>query len=149
DALSSGAISEAAGTTLTVGTLEGQAGGAASFNGSNQIATLANFRSSGGFSLADGRALTVAGPVTDSARISLNIAGNLTLTGALDAPAVQVAVTGAFTEPGGSIATTTLRGNAGSATLLGTGNTIASLGNFTTPGGLSLNDATALAIAGA
>ena len=67
--------------TLTATTLGGSAGATVSLTDVNAVGTLGGFASRGGFLLGDGSALLVAGSLTDSASIGLNVGGNLTLAG--------------------------------------------------------------------
>ena len=88
---------------------------------------MASFSSTGGFSLVDGRALTVAGPVTDGTSVTLNTAGALALNGTLNTGALSLTATGAITQSGGSIAATSLAGSGAGVTLNAAGNSITTL----------------------
>ena len=144
---SGGAIS-AAELTSDGGTIAG----AADFGvAQNAIQTLGIFAATGNLTLVDSGPLAVAGPV-DAANIDLTADG-IGLNGALNTGTLQVASGAGIAEGAlGSVAATELTtgaGNvAGDTVLNNTGNTIATLGSFTAPGGLTLNDAQALGITG-
>jgi hypothetical protein len=112
---SSGAI-EANGATITAGILTGSSAGGASFNNpANAIATFGSFAdtTNGAVTLADGRALTVAGTVS-------NGTGVLTLIS-----------TGAISGNGATITTGTLTGSsAGGASFDNASNAIGTFGSF-------------------
>ena len=132
---------------LTAGTLSGFAEGTASFTGTNTIGTLGQFASVGGFTLADGSALTVTGPVSDTVSIGIQTASGLALAGTLMAPSVSLVAANGITQSAGIVSTGTLTGSAASATL-SQANSIATLGSFTSPGAVALTDAMSLAITG-
>ena len=119
--------------TLNATTLSGSSAGA-NLTGINNVATLANFTSSGGaFSLSDQQDLLITGAVSaagNTVTLTINNGGNLA------------------EQQGGIIIAGTLAGSAGSASLNG-GNEISSLGGFTlSNGGLSLTNAEPLGITG-
>jgi hypothetical protein len=133
---STGTITAAA-ATITAGTLTGSSVGGASFNdASNAIATFGSFAdtANGAVTLADGRALTVTGAVS-------NGAGVLTLTS-----------TGAISGNGATITTGTLTGSsAGGASFDNTSNAIATFGAFsdTANGAITVADGQNLTVTGA
>ena len=144
---SGGTVSE--GGTLAVNQLTGSAQ-LAVLPAANTIATLAAFHTANGFTLNDTSALTVTGPVIDdSNRIALTVAGDITLAGNLTAPAVVLNGSGAISQTAGVISTATLSGSAaGDASLLQSGNTIATLAGFTADGALMLGDSRGLTVTG-
>lgn len=142
------AIAQTAGTIATP-LLTGTAGTAASFAGANRIATLGPFSSTRGFSLSDSQSLATTSLVTDPGKLSLNTTGALSIGGALVSANIDLVATGPITEqPTASIQTTTLTGNAASATLDAPGNTVANLGRFTSAGDFLLSTPSALNITG-
>ena len=157
---------------LVAGTLSGSSTGATSLAGAsaaaNQIATLGSFTASG-FTLDDGLALTVNGPLHGGASAGIVDAGLLSVPGSVSATAISLsganlAIGGTVTDGGsgtttliataGSIADTgalvlgTLSGSSTGATSLTGGNAIATLGPFTASGGLTLDDGGNLTVAG-
>ena len=137
------------GGTISAGTLTGAATGVAALASSgNAIGTLGAFSSGRGFTLADGQALSVTGPVADLTSIGLTVAGALTLNGTLNAPTVTLAAAGAITQPGGGITATTVTGSGASAALASSGNAVTNLGNFTTTGNFTLADGRPLTVTG-
>ena len=155
---------------LTAATLTGSAVTTAGFTGSNAIPTLAAFATGSGFTLNDGTALTVNGPIAGGAgAVVINDGSNAlllpgTITGA------SATLTGGSIGIGGMLNVTDtalLTANATSisatgvveaATLTGSAVTIASftglniiptLAAFTTGSGFTLNDGTALTVTGA
>ena len=138
-----GAISQTGGV-FTGGTLTGSSGGTTALTSANNaMATLGAFSSTGGFTLANSTPLTVAGPLTDTASITLDT-GALALTGTLNAPTLVLTATGAITQTSGHITATTLSGSAASADLSQAANAIGTLTQFTTSGDFSLTDGSAL-----
>jgi filamentous hemagglutinin family protein len=157
--------------TLSVGTLGGSSTGAATLTGAsasaNQIATLGSFTANG-FTLNDGLALTLNGPVNGgaSARIAdtalLSVPGSVSAT-AISLSGANLAISGTVTDggagttalvsTGGSITETgtlivgTLSGDSSAATTLSGSNTIAALGSFTAAG-FTLTDGAALTVNG-
>ena len=85
----------------------------------------------------------------DGSRIALDITGDLALRGTLNAPAVNLIVSGAITEPGGSLITGLLTGNAASVALTSGTNSVAAVGPFTAETSFALTDGRSLAVAGA
>ncbi len=145
----SGSISQIGGAIAT-GSLTGASAGTATLGSTgNSIATLASFSSTGGFSLVDGRALTVAGPVTDGTSVTLNTAGALALNGTLNTGPLSLTAVGAISQPGGSVTATSLAGGGAGVTLNAAGNSVATLSSLTSTGGFSLTDSIALSVAGA
>ena len=126
-----GTIGESTGT-IDAGSLTGNAGGATTLNGANEIATLAAFTNTGGsFALTDDGNLTIAG--------TLNAGGQ----------SVTLADEGTLSESTGTIDAASLSGSATGATRLATANQIASLGSFTNTGGsFALTDGQNLTISG-
>ncbi len=168
--VATGALSEGMGGQVTATVLTGSAQ-SASLGGANQVGTLGSFASHAGFTLNDGQALTVTGPVTDGQSVSLTTAGQLTLMGTVAAPVLSlttsngaivqtagalsapVSVTltsaGAISQTGGTIATASLNGSsAGATSLTAAGNAIGTLAGFSSVGGFSLVDAQGLAVTG-
>ncbi|MGH7071284.1 MAG: hypothetical protein ACREFO_14900, partial [Acetobacteraceae bacterium] len=93
-----------------------------SLEGNNAIGTLGSFSMPSGsdFFFNDGVGLTVAGPVSAvDSFVSLSTAGNLILSGILNATGEAVALTvgGSITEPRGAILADTLSGSSGGAAL--------------------------------
>jgi filamentous hemagglutinin family protein len=127
------------------------AGGPVALAGTaNLIGTLGNFAAFGDVALSDAQFLNVAGPV-GAADVDLTAPG-IGIFGALGATGTAgLASTGGVTETGAGVITAgTLTGtDSGGDVALLTGNSIGTLGNFAVTGGnFSLNDATALDIAG-
>jgi hypothetical protein len=88
-----GTISEGPGGGVFATTLSGSAT-LASFAGlDNTVTMLGSFSTTSGFTLNDGRALTVSGPVTDGASVALTSIGTLTLAGNITAPIVSLTAT--------------------------------------------------------
>ena len=170
----SGSISETG--TLVAGTLSGSSTGLTTLTGSsldtNQIATLGSFNAAG-FTLNDGIALTVAGPLDGGTNATITDLGLLTISGSLGAGAVAlsgtaIAISGLVTDHGlgtvdliatdgtinetGTLIAGTLSGNsAGATTLTGAtagANQVAAIASFTASG-FTLNDGTSLTVAGA
>jgi len=81
--------------------------------------------------------------------IRLAVTGPLTLTGSVNAPAVDLTATGAIVQTGGSLTATLLTGSGASAALGSAGNTVATLGLFSTAGDFALADGQALIVGGA
>lgn len=126
-----GSIQQTGGRVETA-LLQGSAGGGVGFgSAANGVAALGVFSSNGGFALADGRSLTVTGPVVDARSIGLGSSGDLTLAGPLSAPAVDLRATGIVTQPDGTVTTNALTGRAGAGVTLGQArNQIEALGAF-------------------
>ncbi len=148
--LTSAAAVNQTGGGVTATTLNGSSAGATSLTATgNAIGTLAGFSSAGGFSLADGRALTVSGPVTDGTSVALNVTGGVTLNGSVQTGALTLAATGVITQPGGAITANSLAGNVAGATLTASGNSISTLGRFASTGNFALTDRATLTVSGA
>ncbi len=151
---SAGAITQTAGTigpsTNAPLALTGSAGGAVSLPDANQIATLAGFTSSGGFTLADAQALTVSAPLQDTgangAVVLSTTTGDLTLNANLIAASATLDPFGALTQTAGTIAVGMLAGNTGGTVALPDANAIAALGSFTAGGAFSLSEAAGQAL---
>ncbi len=169
----SGTISQTG--TLVAGTLSGNSTGATSLTGAtattNQVAVLGGFTAAG-FTLNDGKSLTVAGSLSGGAVAAITDSAMLTIDGAISAAAVSltgasVTIAGLVTDGGtgtvnliatggtidesGTLVAGTLSGGAtGTATLTGampTTNQIATVGSFSAAG-ITVNDGTGLAVAG-
>ena len=148
--ISSGDIQQQNGG-ISAATLTGSSGGVTSLgSNTNQIAALATFGSTRGFTLVDRAALTVGGPVTDPAGVTLSGASTLTLLGTVQTGALVLTGT-AITQPGGSLIAASLSGTAGSGdtALTQRTNQIASLQTFTGNAAFSLVNSTPLSIDGA
>ena len=144
--VASGAITQNGGGGITANTLSGSAA-LAQLNAGNAIDVLGAFTTTGAFTLQDGRALTVAGPVS-AGSVDLGIAGNLTFAGNLVTPGrLGVSVAGGVFQSAGTVVAGTLEGNAASVTM-GDGNGIDVLGSLTTPGAFALTNARSLSVAG-
>ncbi len=139
--------------TLVVGTLTGSATGAANFSGAapgtNTIVHLGSFTASP-FTLDDGVALSVAGPVVSGSSITITDEGfladvpSLSVTGTIAAPAVSL------TADSMAIAGEVTDGGAGTVALIATSGTIGETGTLiagtltgSSTGGTSLTGATA------
>ena len=162
--------------TLIAGSLSGSAAGAATFTGANpganpganQIATLTGFSASG-FSLNDGRALSIPGTLNGGASATVVSLGLLSIGGTVSAAAIALtgsaltipglvtdggagsvgltAISGAVNETGTLIAGTLSGAASGSMSLTGAANQIAVLGDLNAAS-LILNDGVALSVAG-
>ena len=132
-----GAVAEAAGGTVTAGTLTGSSAGDANFGlPGNLIANLGAFATTtgganGNFTLVDAQALAITGSVnTGTGTVSLTVAGGITEAA------------------GGTVTAGTLTGSAaGDATFAQPGNLVANLGAFAA-NNFTLVDGEALNIAG-
>jgi filamentous hemagglutinin family protein len=146
---SGGAIVQTGGALLDT-TLSGGAGQTVNLSGTaNLIGALASFSSTGGFALSDTQALTVAGPLNDTASIALTTSGGLTLAGAVTAPSVVLNAGGTINQIGGTLSvTTSLSGSGAGVTLGQASNTVATLGGFASSGDFLFADATPLTVAG-
>ncbi len=143
---SAGAVSQPGGAILA-GALTGSSTTTTTLNqAANRIGTLATYASAGGFSLRNGQSLAQSGTAADTVRIALNVTGGLSLAGTIAAPTIDLAATGAITQPGGALIADTLTGAAGSAALNQGANAITSLGAFTAGGAFSLVDGTPLTV---
>ena len=144
-----GAITEPAGGSVQAQTLTGSATSANFGQAGNSVATLGAFSSTGGFTLANGRNLAVAGPVNDATSVNLDIAGDLALQGTVTTGSL-VANAGSITQPGGTIRASSLAGSStGSASFDQPGNAITTLGPFTSVGDFSVTDGTPISVTGA
>ena len=132
-----GGLTQAASGTLIAGTLTsaGNIAGLASLNGiANQIGTISNMTASGGLTVVDNMALTLANTVSGST----GTVGITTLTGGVTQATSGVLIAGTLTSAGGI---------AGATSLLGTANQIASIDTIAVgSGNLTLNDSINLAI---
>ena len=170
-----GAITEGTGGLIDAATLSGSAGSATLGNG-NTVGTLGSLTTTTGLTLVDGQALSVSGPVTDGQSIALSSRGVLTVAGNITAPVVSltsangpsmaggiaqtggaiagstsVSLTspGTISQSGGTIAAGSLTGSSTGTTTLGsTGNAVTTLAAFSSAGGFSLADSSALTVAG-
>ncbi|MBV9734483.1 MAG: filamentous hemagglutinin N-terminal domain-containing protein [Acidisphaera sp.] len=146
-----GSIAQSGGS-ISTGLLEANAPGGVSLTGTaNLVADLGSSSSAGGFALADAQSLTVTGPVTDAPGVSLSVIGDLTIANTISGPTVYLGATGAITETSTGIvdATTLLTGSAGASTSLGqVGNSVASIGSFSSGGNFLLSDSVPLTVAG-
>ncbi len=142
---SGGAIAQPGGT-LTAGTLTTASAGTTALGQANNVTNLAAASSVGGFSLVDAGALTVTGPVADATAVSLR-AGTLTLAGPITTGALSLTAGQALTQTAGTLTAASLSGSAGSAALRGA-NAIASLGNFSAAGDVTLVDRVPLTLTG-
>ena len=150
---------------INAGLLTGNTTGSASFTGADQIGTLGDF-SAAGFTLLNTPDLTVAGVLNGGSTVAITDTGALSVTGGIAATnatlsADGIAISGIVTTPGtlalvsgagieetGSLQVGLLTGSAANSTsLLGNGNSIAALGDFTTAG-LVLSNATKLEVTG-
>ena len=122
-----GALTESSGS-IDAATLAGSAT-SASLGNANTVGTLGTFTTTSGFLLNDTTGLEIAGLVS--------------------APSgtVSLVTNGALTETGGRIDAGTLAGSATSAQLTN-GNTIGTLGSFSAPDGLTLDDVQSLLVTG-
>ncbi len=168
-----GGISQTAGAITTALLTSGggtEAGAVSLGQSANNINMLGGFAAgSNNFTLFDATALTVAGPVTagiaslsapnldvtapiTAAQISLTGSNGITLAGPVSASGLLALTSnGAVNQTGGTVSAAQLisTGAVASASLNQAGNNIATLGNFTATGGLTLADANALSLAGA
>lgn len=119
--------------------------GDASLTGANLINTLGAWNNTGSLTLADGRRLTVAGPLdAGAARLqapSIDFAGPVAVNTVL-----SVHATGSIGQTGGTITVPTLvsDGIIGGSVNLGDANAILNLASFTVQGDLFLHDASSL-----
>ncbi len=133
-----GGITQAASGTLIAGTLTsaGNIPAAMSLKGTaNQIGTLSNLTASGGLTIVDSMALTLANRVSGGT----NVVDLTTTAGGISQAANGVLIAGTLTSAGGL---------AGTTALLGTNNQIASIATLVVASGnLTVNDAVNLTIA--
>ncbi|HEX3400110.1 MAG TPA: filamentous hemagglutinin N-terminal domain-containing protein [Acetobacteraceae bacterium] len=141
-----GAISETG--TIVSGTLSGGSTGTTSLTGVNQIATLGNF-SAPGLTVADGTNLAINGNVVGGPSANIAVNGSLAINGSLNASTIAITANGgAISEPGALVTTLLNAGATGDANFAGGGNQVATLGNVTSGGTLTLNDTTNLLLSG-
>ena len=146
--LAAGSIGEGAAGTLAVGTLTGSSAAAVALGSTaNAIGTLGPFSSDGGFTLADGGTLTLAGPLTDMVGVGLKAAA-LRVVGTVSTGVLTLDVADGVTEPGGVVQAGTLAGTAGTLTLDASANAIGTLAALASVGPLAIVDGGTLAIAG-
>ena len=142
-----GAIGQAAGI-LTAASLSGSSKGGTTLGNLNAITSLGNF-SAGGFSLANGQTLTVAGTVDGGSNTALGTTiGDLVINGTVGNLGGSTSLTsaGAISEgASGVVQAGTLTGSSVGATTLGGNNLVATLGNFSADG-FQLVDAQALTV---
>jgi filamentous hemagglutinin family protein len=151
-----GGISESSLTSLAGVTLSGSAGGSVALAlGANSIGTLGGFTSGTGFTLTNDQALILAGSVSDPTGITLTTtSGALVLDGTLatgtGSGVLDLAAAGSISEgAGGALTGATLAGTAGGAVALVAGlDSIGTLASFTSTGGFTLADQTALVVTG-
>ncbi|MET3497437.1 autotransporter outer membrane beta-barrel domain-containing protein [Variovorax boronicumulans] len=145
---SGGAITQGAGSVVTAGTLTGTSVAGTTLTGANQIDTLGAFTAKG-FSLTNGKALTVSGPLVSTAGVALaTTAGNLAINSTVGGAGVSLNAAGAITQGAGSVITaTSLSGAAAGDATLGGANQIGVLGNFNAAN-LSLRTVLALTVSG-
>ena len=138
------------GGTLTAGTLSGSSTSTTALNRSgNAVGVLGSFGSVGGFSLTDGTALTVNGPVKDATSIGLSVAGALVLNGTVQTGALALNASGAVTQPGGGVIAASLSGGAPGVSLTQRANQVSAIGPLASAGDLALTDGVAVTVAGA
>lgn len=162
-----GAINETG--ALNIGTLTGAAANSASFTGTNSIASFGPF-SSNGLTLIDNSNLGLIGVVNAGTSAAINVAGSLTIGGALIASTLALNATNGISIPGtvlggnsvnlvtngsiseiGALITNVLTGDAvGDVTLTGntTSNQVGELGRFSSSGTFTLTDNVGLLITG-
>jgi hypothetical protein len=156
-----GSITQAGGSVITAGALQGVANGGISLDGANRVMVLGSISNdtSGSFSFTNNQALATTGTLSSVGTLTLTttggtgstltLGGNLTATGST----VTLSATGAIGQTSGFITAATLTGSSvGGATLTGA-NRVTSLGAFSDTGagnatGFSFTDAQALGTAG-
>jgi filamentous hemagglutinin family protein len=147
----SGGITEETGEaqgSIATALLTGSAVTSVSLNGNNAVVTLGAFSANGGFSLVNGEALTVAGPVTAGTVALTTTAGDLTRAGNVTGGAIDLFSAGAIDQTAGALTANTLTGSAvGAATLTQPANQIATVSNFTASG-FALDDNQSLTVSG-
>jgi filamentous hemagglutinin family protein len=160
-----GTIGEGGSGILSAATLTGSAASTATLTGANQVGTLANFAAPLGFSLTDGRGLSVTGSVASSGGTvtlndgsfalgiggtvsaaavaltagSIDIPGHVTGNGLVTLTANQTQITEA-----GFLNAGTLTGSAATTASFTGANAVATLAAFTAPGGFTLDNGIAL-----
>jgi filamentous hemagglutinin family protein len=138
------------GASLTVPTLSGNAN-SVTLNASNTIATLASFTTVNGFTLTDGSALAVTGPVNGGTGLLLSAGGTLTLGGnASTTGTASLTGTSGIAQTAGTLSAATLSvaSSGGAVSLTAPGNQIGTLGASNSLAGLILNDSTSLTVGG-
>ena len=155
---SAGAITQAAGGAITVGTLSGSSVGGASLTAANLFDTLDGFTNTGvgAVSITDAQAtgLTVNAAVDAGSGNTLTLmttsGGSLTLSASVSAAAgtVDLISAGALSQTAGIITTRTLTGSTGGDTTLTGANVVATLSAFSSSGALSFSDKADLTTAG-
>ncbi len=149
-----GAVREAAGAVLTLGTLAslGTIGGGVTLAGpGTSIGTLGPFAAGGTLVLADAVPLALAGRVAAPAMALA--APAFTLIGTLDAPGGLTLAGGGMTEAAGAVLATALLTTGGAtldsaAAFAGSANEVGRLSDFADAADIVLNDAAALVLAG-
>lgn len=149
---SGGALTQSGGV-LAAQRLQGSAGGKASLRGDNRIATLGDF-SSQGLELRTTQGLQVTGNVQAGAQGLLDVyGGDLQLNGSVQAGQLRLQSSGAIRAgAGGRLLADRLSGRAAGPTILGdaslfVANAIGTLGDFQSPAGFSLTNASTLTLA--
>ncbi|HVY16871.1 MAG TPA: filamentous hemagglutinin N-terminal domain-containing protein, partial [Rhodopila sp.] len=154
---------------INTGTLAGSVATTVLLSGTNMVGTLGNFTAPSGFSLIDGRALTLAGTVLstggtivlDDGTFALGgngainglaatlSAGQITLGGSIDVAGVAdlIGNQGAIVDSG-AVNAGTLTGSAVTTASFTGPNRIGTLAAFSAPDGFSLADSEALAVDG-
>ena len=143
-----GALSESAQGGIATPLLSGHAATAQLTQAANAIGTLDFATTAGGLALVDQQGLTIA--ALSGAGASLTVRGDLVLAGPVDETGATVLldVSGAVAQVGGALSAGLLEGSAASIALPAA-NAVAVLGNIAAPGGFTLANRSALAIAGA
>ncbi len=151
---SSGGVAQTAGT-ISAATLSSDggtiAGGVDIGLPGNAVQTISGFAAGGDVSLADAGTLSVAGPLS-AANITLSAAG-IAVDGGITTGVLQLASSAGVSEgAAGQVTAATLTTGgatiAGDAVLNTAGNRVGTLGGFAVTGGLTLNNATDLTLAG-
>lgn len=149
---SGGALTQSGGV-LAAQRLQGSAGGKVSLRGDNRIATLGDF-SSQGLELRTTQGLQVTGNVQAGAQGLLDVyGGDLQLNGSVQASQLRLQSSGAIRAgAGGRLLADRLSGRAAGPTMLGdaslfVANAIGTLGDFQSPAGFSLTNASTLTLA--
>ena len=151
---SSGGVAQTAGT-ISAATLSSDggtiAGGVDIGLPGNAVQTISGFAAGGDVSLADAGTLSVAGPLS-AANITLSAAG-IAVDGGITTGVLQLASSAGVSEgAAGQVTAATLTTGgatiAGDAVLNMAGNRVGTLGGFAATGGLTLNNATDLTLAG-
>lgn len=146
-----GAISQTAGQ-LTAARLSGSSTGATTLTQASNAVSQLNGFAANGFSLINGGALTVNGPLASSGGVALTTgSGDLTLAGAVSGTRVALnASAGAITQTAGSLTATSLSGgSSGATTLTQAANQVANLGAYASGGDFALSNGVAIQQTGA